>query len=103
MKPQQSWLPRARGAVLVLGAFVILAVSNGSGRVTQVLAAVPLTDADIEDRLEAQGFTGIKDLHHEGTRVVVTATRWGHTDQFVIDPMSGDPVQSKDDDDDDDD
>ena len=102
MKPQRGLLAGARCAVLAIGACVTVAGANGGSFVTQVLAGVPLSDSDLEDHLEAQGFTDIQGLRHDGGRVVVTATRFGHTEQFTVDETTGDPVQSTDDDDDDD-
>lgn len=85
---------------LVLIAF-IAASPGGCGLITHALAAAPLSDWDLRSHLQAQGYSDIQNLRHEGRRVVVTATKDGQTSEFVVDSATGKAARSTDDDDDD--
>jgi hypothetical protein len=74
----------------------------GKALVAQVVAAPQLSDSELQGRLQAQGFSNLQNLRHEGNRVIVTATRDGQTGQLTVDPRTGQPIQGYQDVDDDD-
>jgi hypothetical protein len=68
----------------------------------RTVAATHLSDAEIQGRLQAQGFSNLQDLQHSGDRVIMTATKDGQTGQLAVNPNTGKVIRDSDGDDDDD-
>ena len=93
------------GGLLIAGATGIITVTSlGSGQfIVRTFAAVPLSDAEIQSRLQVQGYSNLQNLQHEGNRVIVTATKDGQTGQLAVSPTTGQVIRDGDGDDKDDD
>ena len=102
MSPYRSAVLAGALLALGIGTITLIDVSDGSGLIGKVFAAAPLPDAEIQSRLQDQGYSDLKDFRHEGRRVIVTANKDGRTEQLVVDPRTGVPITGSDDDDDDD-
>jgi hypothetical protein len=84
-------------------AYLAVDSSNNNGMIANVFAATPLSDAELQTRLQQQGYSDIQNLQHDGKRVSVTATKDGQTAQLVVNPTTGQIRRGSDVDDDDDD
>jgi hypothetical protein len=93
------------GALLIAGSTALLMMTfpGTGGLVARTFAATPLPDAEIQSRLESQGFSNIQGVQHNGNRVIVMATKDGKTGQLAVDPVTGNVIQDSDGDDNDDD
>jgi hypothetical protein len=94
------------GGLLIAGATgIVTAMSFGGGQFVArtFAAAVPLPDAEIQSRLQAQGFSNLQNLQHKGNRVIVTATKDGQTAQVAVSPTTGEVIRDGDGDDNDND
>jgi len=87
------------GGLLGLG-LVALDTLSVHGLVASTFAAVPLSDAELQNRLQSQGFSNVLNIQREGNRAVLTATKDGQTAQITVDSRTG-KVKSDNDDDDD--
>jgi hypothetical protein len=87
-------------AVLAGWTGMALAAENNqfTGPVTQV-QATPVSDAEIRQILEAEGYANVQIKERDNKRVEVTATKDGRTSKLSINPQTGE-VQSDSDDDD---
>jgi hypothetical protein len=77
--------------------------SSNNGVIANVFAATPLSDAELQTRLQQQGYTDIQNLRRDGKRVTATATKDGQTAQLAVNPTTGQVRRGADADDDDDD
>ncbi len=77
--------------------------SSNNGMIANVFAATPLSNAELQTQLQAQGYTDIQDIQHDGKRVSVTATKDGQAAQLAVNPTTGQVRRGADADDDDDD
>ncbi len=93
------------GGILIAGATALALVMSSSrdGLIARTFAAVPLSDVEIQTRLEAQGFSNVQNIQHSGNRVIVTATKDGQTGQLAVNPATGNVIRDTDGDDGDDD
>lgn len=85
------------GAWLLLfapAAVAVLIMPGATSIISRTFAGVPLSDAEIQNRLQAEGYSNIHNLQHVGDRVIVTATKDGLTDQFAVDPVTGKATRS---------
>ena len=89
--------------LLVAASTAIVLALDANGLIAQTFAAVPLPDSEIQSRLQAQGFSNVQNLQHDGSRVIVTATKDGLTGQLAVDPSSGKVIRDSDGDDNDND
>ncbi len=87
---------------LALVGFIGADVSSGGGVIARAFAATTLSDAELQSRLQTQGFSNVQNLRHEGRRVFVTATKDGQTGQIAVNPTTGQIAHGNDGDDDDD-
>lgn len=84
-------------------AAAVLVVSDlptGKGVIAQALAVPLLSDVDVQSRLQAQGYTNIQNLKHDGNLVTATASKDGQTTQLIVDGATGQVGLSDDDGDD---
>jgi hypothetical protein len=103
MKPLRPAIVAAALLALAIAGFSLGVLwPSGTALVSGLFAATPLSDAELQRRLQAQGFSDLQNFRHEGNRVIVTATRNGETDQLVVDPSTGQPIRGSGDADDDD-
>ena len=94
------------GGILIAVSTTLVLVMSSSGRdglIARTLAAAPLSDAEIQSRLEVQGFSNVQNVQHNGNRVIVTATKDGQTGQLAVNPTTGNVIRDTDGDDGDDD
>jgi hypothetical protein len=84
----------------LLGGFVLMGTMAGP---YQVQAAQQLSDAELQQKLQSQGYSDIRDIRHNGNRVRLTALQNGQRVQLTVDARTGQPVGEGTDDDDDDD
>ena len=91
-------------AAAVSGAAAFLLVvsdlSTSKGVIAQALAVPLLSDMDVQSRLQAQGYTNIQNLKHDGNLVTATASKDGQTTQLIVDGATGQVGLSGDDGDD---
>lgn len=107
MKGLRARLAGAGLLLFVPAAVAVLVLPGATAIISRTFAGTPLPDREIQSRLQAQGYSNIQNLQHEGNRVVVTATKEGLTGQFAVDPTTGKVMhgfggQDNDDDSDDD-
>ena len=92
------------GLLMVALTSLVTAISPGSdGWIARTSAAVPLSDSELQSRLEFQGYSNIQNVQHNGDRVVVTATKNGQTGELAVSPTTGKVMRDSDGDDNDDD
>ena len=60
----------------------------GGGRATRV-QATPMTDAQIQKKLTADGYTNVQITEHDKNHVDVKATKNGKTEKLAVDPKTG--------------
>jgi hypothetical protein len=104
----ETQMNRARTALIAAtltagaAASLVVAISPDANRlIGRTFAATPLSDDEIQSRLQAQGFSNVQNLQQDGNRVIVTATRNGLTGQHAVNPATGKVIRDNDDDDDD--
>ncbi len=99
-----KFLPVAVGAVAlscaVGGTLVLTGVVDKDALIQRAFAAVQLSDAELQGKLQAQGYTNVQILQHEGNRTLVSATKDGDAVQLSLNASTG-RVAGDDDDDDD--
>src|SRR5258708_25832736 len=78
----EALMNRGRTALIAAGLIVVAATSlvvvissDTNGLVARTFAATQLSDAEIQGRLQSQGFSNIQNLQHDRNRVIVQATR----------------------------
>jgi len=83
----------------------VLVISDSStsrSAIAQAFAAPQLSDVELQSRLQAQGYTNVQSLKHDGGNLVtVTASKDGQTAQLIVDGATGQVGLSDDDDGDD--
>jgi hypothetical protein len=95
-------LSLAAAALSGLAAVYVAVDLSNRGPIANAFAATPLSDAELQTRLQEQGYTNILNLQHDGKRVRVTASKDGQTAQLVVNPTTGEVRRGSDADDDDD-
>lgn len=58
-----------------------------------------MTDAQIQQKLQSQGYTNVQVTKHEKGHVDVTATKNGKAEKLAVNPQTGAPTPDTDDDD----
>ena len=54
-------------------------ISTNKGAIARAFAVPLLSDVDLQSRLQAQGYTNIQNLKHDGNLVTATASKDGQT------------------------
>jgi hypothetical protein len=86
-------------AILLAGSLgVALAAENDVIRTVQ---AAPMTDTQIQQKLESEGYTNVQITGHEKTQIDATATKNGATQKLSVDAQTGNVAAGTDTDDDD--
>jgi hypothetical protein len=76
-------------ALLAGSAGMALAAGDwGAGAVTNV-QATGMTDAQIQQKLEAQGYSNVRITDHDKDHVDVTASKGGKPVKLAVNPQSG--------------
>ena len=92
----------ALGLILLTGSSG-LALAAGStataGLVTTVQSAT-MTDAQIQQKLQSEGYTDVRITEHDGGHINVLATRNGKAEKLVVNPQTGAAMPDNDDDND---
>jgi hypothetical protein len=88
------------GGLLGLGLVAVDALSSHT-LIARTFAAVPLSDAELQDRLRIQGFSNVQNIRREGNRAVLMATKDGQEAQITVDSRTGQIAHGNGDDDDD--
>jgi hypothetical protein len=82
------------------GALVLTDVARNEGFIARALAASQLSDAELQSKLQEQGYTNVQILRRDKNRAVATAMKNGQTMQLAVNGATG-RVGADDDDDDD--
>ena len=53
------------------------------------LSFAAMTDAEIQQKLQGQGYTNVQIRQHDKDHVDVTATKNGRVEKLAVDPQSG--------------
>jgi peptidase YpeB-like protein len=72
-----------RFSALALGAVLLIGVPGLAG------AQTPMTEAQIRQKLEAEGYSNIKVTEHAKSHIDVTASKNGKTEKLAVDPRTG--------------
>lgn len=92
----------ARVGVISLGIAGGTALAATLAGQFQVQAAQTLSDAELQQKLQSQGYSEISNVRHNGNRVRLTAVQNGQPVQLTVDARTGQAVGEGTDDDDDD-
>jgi hypothetical protein len=68
---------------------LIAAITVGCLAGSSSLSFAAMTDTDIQQKLQGQGYTNVQIREHDKNHVDVTATRNGKVEKLAIDPQSG--------------
>jgi len=93
----------ARTAVILSalsGGTVLAVVAPNHSR---ILAAQQLSDVELQSKLQAQGYSGLRDIRRNGNRVHVTVLQNGQSVRLTVDSRTGQALGERGVDDDDDD
>jgi hypothetical protein len=61
-----------------------------------VRAETPMTDAQIQQKLQSEGYSNIKVTEHDKSHIDVTATKNGKTEKLAVNPSTGAVTQDQD-------
>jgi hypothetical protein len=70
---------------------ILLAGMPGLG-----FAQTPMTDAQIQQKLESQGYTNVKITEHDKSHIDVTATKNGKTEKLAVNKTTGAVTEDED-------
>ena len=86
-------------AFLALSAGTALAAGDQSAGAATNVQATGMTDAQIRQKLEAEGYTNVRITGHDKGHVDVTAAQGGKSTKLAVNPQSGQVAPDTDNDD----
>lgn len=90
----------ALGGLLMAGSSGLALAAGGisaPGSATTV-QATPMTNAQIQQKLQSEGYTNVQVTKHDKSHIDVTATKNGKTEKLAVNPQTGALTSDSDDD-----
>lgn len=95
----------ALGILLLAGSsgLAFAAGTTSTAIVATTVQATSMTDAQVQQKLQAEGYTNVQVTKHERTHIDVMATKNGKAEKLAVNPQTGTLMQDTDKDDNDND
>jgi predicted aspartyl protease len=92
----------AFGLILLTGSsgLVLAAGATATAGLVTAVQSVTMTDTQIQQKLQSEGYTDVRITEHERGHINVTATRSGKAEKLVVNPQTGAAMPDNDDDND---
>jgi predicted aspartyl protease len=92
----------ALGLILLIGSsgLVLAAGSTATAGLVTTVQSATMTDAQIQQKLQSEGYTDVRITEHDSGHINVLVTRNGKAEKLVVNPQTGAAMPDNDDDND---
>jgi preprotein translocase subunit SecF len=92
----------ALGLILLIGSsgLVLAAGSTATAGLVTTVQSATMTDAQIQQKLQSEGYTDVRITEHDSGHINVLATRNRKAEKLVVNPQTGAAMPDNDDDND---
>jgi predicted aspartyl protease len=92
----------ALGLILLTGSsgLALAAASTATAGLVTTVQSATMTDAQIQQKLQSEGYTDVRITEHDSGHINVLATRNGKAEKLVVNPQTGAAMPDNDDDND---
>ncbi len=89
------------GMILLAGSLGMAIAAETASQPGSVMTvqATPMTDAQIQQKLQSEGYSNLQITGHENNKIELTATKDGATQKLAVNPQTGASMEDKEDDD----